>query len=93
MLREIIGEVDIAFRPLDFVLALADLIFDPVKSHIHGFGSFDFYCVVGKSLCRRVVRDDACGSCLGMPEFGEDVSDVRPFLAVDEQCTGFCFGC
>ena len=35
MFREIVGKVDIVFQPLDFVLALADTIFDPVKSHIH----------------------------------------------------------
>ena len=84
MLREIIGEVDIAFRPLDFVLALADAIFYPVKSHIHGFGLFDFDRVVGESFCRRIVRDDACGSCLRVSKFGEDVLYVRPFLSVDE---------
>ena len=84
MLCKIIGEVEIAFRPLDFILALADAIFYPVKSHIHGFGLFDFDRVVGESLCCGVVCGNVCGSCLGISEFGEDVLCMRPFLAVDE---------
>ena len=79
MFCEIIGKVVIAFWPLDFVLALADLVFYPVKLHIHCFGLFDFYHVNGKALHCVDVHDNECRFSLEMSKLGEDVSDMCPY--------------
>jgi hypothetical protein len=49
MFGKIICEIIGSLSPMDLVLALVDLIFDPVKTHVHGFGTALFYCVIDDS--------------------------------------------
>ena len=39
MLGEVVSKVVAAFAPMDDVLVLGDAVFDPIKTHVHGFGS------------------------------------------------------
>jgi len=39
MLGEVVSEVVAAFAPMDDILVLGDAVFDPVKTHVHGFGA------------------------------------------------------
>ena len=39
VLGEVVSEVVAAFAPMDDVLVLGDAVFNPIKTHVHGFGS------------------------------------------------------
>ena len=84
MFGEVIGEVTFSFGPVDFEFALVDTVLDPVKSHVHGFGAFDFGGVVGEAFGGGVVGDESGGAGLHMAELGEDLANVRSFLAINE---------
>ena len=46
VLCEIVGMVESPWFPEDLELALFDTVADPVKPHVHCFGSFGFDCVI-----------------------------------------------
>ena len=70
VLCEIVGSVSAAPFPIDMELALPDSIFNPIKSHVHGFGSFLFDGFVGDAVRDLVVGDHWSG-WLRMSKFGE----------------------
>ena len=71
VLGKVIGEISFTALSVDRELSLADPISDPVKSHIHGFGSLDFGSVVGEAHCCGVIADNGGGAVLLPAEFFE----------------------
>jgi hypothetical protein len=58
VLREVIAQVFGSWAPVYWKLALLDLVLDPVKTYIHGFGAFLLYGFVSKTCGHRVVGLD-----------------------------------
>ena len=67
---EVVSKVASARGPIYVELALFDSITDPVKTHIHSFGSLLFYGVVDDAEGSGVISLDWCG-WLGMVHFFE----------------------
>jgi hypothetical protein len=55
---KIIHAVETAFFPKDNILALANMITNPLKAHVGGFGSFLFDSVIGNAGGGAVVSLD-----------------------------------
>ena len=55
VLGEVVSTVGGASLPVHAKLALADPVSDPVKSHIHGFGSLLFDGVIGNAISNCIV--------------------------------------
>jgi hypothetical protein len=92
MFGKVVGSVGDAAAPVDNELALADAVADPIKTHVHGFGSFLFDRVVGDAGGSAVVGDDR-GCSLGMSEFFESDALRDGFLAIVVEASHFGFGC
>ena len=67
---------------MDADLALFYSVTHPVESHIHGLGPFDLGSAVGESICRGVIRGDACWGGLWLTQFVEDLPYMFYFLAI-----------
>jgi hypothetical protein len=59
--RELIHAIETAFFPTNYKLALADMITNPVKAHVRGFGLFLFDSVIGNAGGGTVVSLDGGG--------------------------------
>ena len=88
----VIGTVKFASLPINVELVLSDSVADPVETHVDGFGSFLFYCVVGDPCGGCVIRS-YWGCRLRVSEFFEGYSYCGCFFAVVEECCKFGFGC
>ena len=88
---EIIGTVCFAFAPIDFELALANAIANPLEAHTNGLGLFMFHGISGDAAFRFVV---GChwGCRLGMPHFFKGNAQSTGFLAVEKERAEFGFG-
>jgi hypothetical protein len=69
--------------PIDKELVLADTVFDPVKTHVDGFGYFLFDCVVCKSGHSGVVGLHGCGWS-GVAKFVEREANWLGFLSIEK---------
>ena len=58
MLCPVVGVVVGSGFPVDDELALLDTVFEPVESHVDGFGAFLLDCVIGDALSTSVVSLD-----------------------------------
>ncbi len=58
MLGEVIGVVVETAAPVDDEFAVGNAIFDPVETHVDGFGSALFDGVVGDSGSTSIIRLD-----------------------------------
>jgi hypothetical protein len=92
MFGKVVGSIGDTAAPVDNELALADAVTDPIKTHVHGFGSFLFDRVVGDAGGSAVVGDDQ-GSWLGMSKFFESDALRDRFLAIVVEASQFGFGC
>ena len=90
MLGVVITTVESSFFPGDSQLILVHSVLHPIKTHIHCFGSFLFYDVIGNSTCRGVVSDDVQGWLWAVHLFESD-DDVVAFASVEEDATEFGF--
>ena len=59
--------------PVDLKLFLCNMVFDPVESHIYGFGSLMFDLFVGEAVGGSVVDLDG-GWWLGSSHFVECIA-------------------
>ena len=91
MFGEVISEVVGAFAPVDEKLSLGDTVADPIKTHIHCFGSTLFDGVVADAGGAGVVRLDG-SSGLRVAHVGEGGAEHGGFLTVLEERTEFSFG-
>ncbi len=76
-----IGEVIFARPIVDEELFLAYATFEPMPSHVHGFGPFLFHGSVGKTFGRGIVNLNRCG-WLRVTEFGLGGDDGDCILTV-----------
>ena len=51
----VIGIVFVSWSPINYELALAHAVSDPVETHIKGFGCFLFDAIVGETCCPPVL--------------------------------------
>ena len=90
MFSEVVGQIVSTVSPVDIELPLFDAVFDPVKTHIHCFGSSLFDGVVGNAGGASVVSLDGGGG-LRMTRVGQDGTQHGGLFAVVEQSTQFGF--
>ena len=90
MLGEVVGEVVAAFAPMDDVLVLDDAVFDPIKTHVHGFGAALLDCVIDDAQCARIVSLYWRGS-LRVSKFEQCDTERRCIFCVMKKRAGFGF--
>ena len=88
MLGEVIGLDGDSGGPLYLELSLAHAIADPPETHVHSFGAFGFYGVVGDAGGGGVVAVDNGGE-LRPAHFFESGAQAGGDLAVMEEAGGF----
>jgi hypothetical protein len=88
MFCHVIGAVEGAFSPEDIELFLADAVANPIKAHVHCFGSFLFDGVVGNAGRCGVVRDQGRG-WLRVSEFDKAGADGARFFCIVEHASEF----
>ena len=76
---------------MDEKLALFDAISDPIKSHVHCFGTTLFDGLVADAGCTGVVGLNGSGG-LRVTHVFEGGAKHSSFLAIVEQCCEFSFG-
>ena len=81
MLGEVVGQVVASSSPVDDELALADMIFDPVESHVDGFGAALFDRVV---LAMAGVVISYGGGLVRMPHVFESGAEHDAVFAVEK---------
>ena len=83
MFREVIGQVVGTASPVDEKVTMFDAIFNPVKTHIHGFGAALFDRTVGDTCRVGVVSLNGRGR-LGVPHVVQDGSQHGRLLTIVE---------
>lgn len=90
MLREVVGKVELAWRPEDGVLILINAILKPIETHVNGLGT---------SLLDSVT-EDALGTCivclngggwLWVAKVNESLADWAAVLSAHEGSSHFSF--
>jgi hypothetical protein len=89
MLCVVIGVVAISLKPVDMEVVLGDPILDPIESHVHGFGPFDFGPSVGKPIHGGIICCYSSWACLVPAHFPKDVSNVGCLLTIMEEGPNF----
>ena len=85
VLGVVISKVCFPWGPLNGQLVLVDSIWDPVKTHVHGFGPFQFVVLAGsKSTGCGIVGDNTGRPRLGMAYLLEDLANEHSLLAIME---------
>ena len=90
---EVICVIVLSWLPMDSKLVLGYSILDPVESHIHGLGSFNFGSSIGKAVGGGIIGGDASRSRLFPAHFLEYGPDMGGFLAIVEQGSNLSLGC
>jgi len=90
MLGEVVSEVVAAFAPMDDVLVLGDAVFDPIKTHVHGFGAALLDGVFDDAQCARIVSLYWRGS-LRVSEFEQCDAEWRCIFFVVKKRAGLGF--
>jgi len=90
MLGKVVGKVVAAFAPTDNVLVLGDVVLDPVKTHVHGFGAALLDCVIDDARCASIVSLYWRGS-LRVSTFEQCDTERRCIFCVMKKCAGFGF--
>jgi hypothetical protein len=81
MFYELICQFLVARPPIYIKLALFNSVFDPIKSHVHGFCAFLSYCAIDVSCGGGIVSFHWCGG-LFVPQFLNVVLRTDPSLAL-----------
>jgi len=90
MLGEVVSEVAAAFAPMDDVLVLGDAVFDPIKTHVHGFGSALLDGGIDDTRCARIFSLYWRES-LRVSEFDQCDTERRCIFCVMKKRAGFGF--
>ena len=90
VLGEVVSEVVAAFAPMDDVLVLGDAVFNPIKTHVHGFGSALLDGVIDDTGCARIVSLYWRRS-LRVSEFEQCDAERRCIFCVVKKRAGFGF--
>ena len=78
--------------PEDVELALGCEIFEPIESHVDGFGLFLFNGACEDATCGDIVGFQWCRG-LGVSQFDEALADGQCFLCIEVKGSHFSFGC
>ena len=94
MFGGVISKIFVAWAPSKCKLLLFNMIFDPVETHINGFGTFLFEVVVDDAVGGAVVGANQ-GGRLGMAKFDEGTADGDGLLGIEVDSSDFRFrgGC
>jgi hypothetical protein len=92
MFCEIIRQILVARSPVHVKLALFHSVFYPIKTYIHGFCAFLFYCTIAVSCGSGIIRFHWCGG-LFVPQFLQCCPNDCFLFGVYKNCPNFCFGC
>jgi hypothetical protein len=84
MFGEVIGLIETAFAPINYKLALASTVADPIEAHVDGFGSLLLDSVVGDTGCSGIVSGNRSWGLL-MAEFFECDSEGAGFATIVEK--------
>ena len=87
---EVVSEVVAAFAPMDDVLVLGYAVLDPIKTHVHGFGTALLDGVIDDARCARIVSLFWHGS-LRVSKFEQCDTERRCIFCVMEKRAGFGF--
>jgi len=90
VLGEIVSFVRGTQSPEDVILALTNMVANPIEMHVNGFGPFLFDVVIGNSSGCGVVSLYWCGG-LGVAQFLEGNVQRTSMLGIEEQGTKFSF--
>ena len=90
VLGVVITKVGFARGPVDFELALANSVLDPVEAHVDGFGSLLLDGAVCEAHCSGVVHLHGCGR-LRVSEFNQGSANWESLLAVEKCASDFGF--
>jgi len=90
MLGEVVSKVVAAFAPMDDVLVLGDAVLDPIKTHVHGFGTALLDGVIDDAQCARIVSLYWRGS-LRVSKFKQCDTERRCIFCVMKKRAGFGF--
>lgn len=92
VLGEIIGTVEFSRRPVEIELLLGNAIFEPMITHVEGFGFFHANFGVENPVCSGIVGLKRSTGCrLRMAQFCESGEHWDGFLRVEKQTSGFGF--
>ena len=91
VLGKVISKVEFAFGPYDDKVALVDTIGNPVKTHVHGFGPFEFGVLSGKAMGGGIVCDYSCCLQLLTSQFFQHLSEENRLLSIVEEGCNFGF--
>ena len=91
VLCEIIGQVVSSAAPVDEELSLLDSVFDPVETHVNGFGAALLHIVVSNPSGTGVVCLDWSG-VLWVAHAFESGSKHRAIFGIIEKGSQFGFG-
>lgn len=90
MFGGIIAQIQCTWGPINMELALADAVFDPEESHVHGFGALLFDGVVGNAVGCGIVGGERSGT-LFVAKFFKGDSFRDSLLAIEKESCKFSF--
>jgi hypothetical protein len=90
MLNKIAIHIGVARRPTYIELVLFNPVFDPVESHVHGFGALLLDCVIDDSVCSGVVSFEFSG-ILFVSHFRKSCACASAFFSIEKDGTKFSF--
>jgi hypothetical protein len=88
---EVIGKVGFAGLPMDAEVALADMVADPIETHVDCFRSALFDGIIDDAMGTGVIDLDGCWRLRPIHFFEGDAKRTG-VLGVVKACTNFCFG-
>ena len=90
VLGEVISKIVSAFMPMDNKVALRNVIFDPVKPHINGFGMTLFDSVIEDTSSTSIISLDGC-RWLGVTKFSKGSVESGSIFGIVKESTQFSF--
>jgi hypothetical protein len=91
MFGEVVCEIIGTFSPVYEKMTLLDTVTDPIKTHIHGFGTALFYGVVADAGSACIIGLDG-GRWLWVAHVSKSGAEHGCLFAVVEECAELGFG-
>ena len=93
MFGEIVSFVGSSGSPIEVELFVCNAMFEPMITHVKGFGSFHAHLSIEDVVSSRVVSlKRGTGERLGMTHLFEGSDKGDGFLGIEEEATSFGFG-
>ena len=91
VLGRVVGQIVFSWFPEDVELALGYVVFEPIESHVYGFGLFLFDSACEDTTCCNIVGFQWSWG-LGVAQFDKALADGQCLLCVEVECSNFSFG-